>query len=72
MGLRVGYNWGYKSPKWGYPNYNLLITLLTKSPEPSSTGDHEGGEEKSRRGGGGLRHSSKLREQGPEEKGSLK
>ena len=19
----VGYNWGYKSPKWGYPSYNL-------------------------------------------------
>ena len=27
---------GYKSPKWGYPNYNLLITLLTKSHEPLS------------------------------------
>ena len=26
----------YKSPKWGYPNYNLLITLLTKSPEALS------------------------------------
>ena len=22
--------------KWGYPNYNLLITLLTKSHEPLS------------------------------------
>ena len=28
---------GYKSAKWGYPNYNLLITLLTKSHEPLST-----------------------------------
>ena len=27
---------GYKSPKWCYPNYNLLITLLTKSHEPLS------------------------------------
>ena len=34
----VGYNWGYKSPKWGYPNYNLLITLLTKSHEPLNSG----------------------------------
>ena len=33
----VDYNWGYKSPKWGYPNYNLLITLLTKSHEPLSS-----------------------------------
>ena len=24
------------SPKWGYPNYNLLIILLNKSHEPSS------------------------------------
>ena len=38
MGLsQLGYNWGYKSPKWGYPNYNLLRTLLTKFHEPSST-----------------------------------
>ena len=34
--LVSGYNWGYKSPKWGYPNYNLLVTLLTKSHEPLS------------------------------------
>ena len=27
---------GYKSLKRGYPNYNLLITLLTKSHGPSS------------------------------------
>ena len=33
----VDYNWGYKSPKWGYPNYKLLITLLTKSHEPPSS-----------------------------------
>ena len=26
------------SPKWGYPNYNLLITLLTKSHDPLSIG----------------------------------
>ena len=24
------------SPKWGYPNFDLLITLLTKSHEPLS------------------------------------
>ena len=23
--------WGYKSPKWGYPNYNQLLTLRTRS-----------------------------------------
>ena len=34
--LVSSYNWGYKSPKWGYPNYNLLIALLTKSHEPLS------------------------------------
>ena len=27
---------GYKSPEWGYPNDNLLITLLSKSHEPLS------------------------------------
>ena len=32
----VGYNWGYKSPKWGYPNYSLVIYLITKSHEPLS------------------------------------
>ena len=32
----MGYNWGNKSSKWGYPNYNLLITLFTKSHEPVS------------------------------------
>ena len=32
--LASSYNWGYKSPKWGYPNYILLITLLTKSHKP--------------------------------------
>ena len=36
MGLNKGFNWSYKSPKWGYPNYNLLITLRTKSHEPLS------------------------------------
>ena len=30
------YNWGYESPKCGYPNYNLRITLPTKSHEPVS------------------------------------
>ena len=29
---------GYESPNWGYPNCNLLTTLLTKSHEPLGTG----------------------------------
>ena len=32
----VRHNWGYKSPKWSYPDCNLLITLHTRSHEPLS------------------------------------
>ena len=38
VGFGCIFDWGYRCPKVGYPNFNLLITLLTKSHEPLSRG----------------------------------